>query len=124
MCNFHTYEWLQPDMVTTCMPVVCSTFLSNFTPNFKCSPQQPPLYARYGNHHHHHHHHISFMEFGHLLACSGLTYPEVSFRETFQSLKFPLNGLPAQSRLSPVVGLLPLASGPACLGMIFPPFLL
>ena len=35
-----------------------------------------------------------------------------SFRETFQWLKFPLNGLRAQSRVSPVVGLLPLASGP------------
>ena len=29
-------------------------------------------------HHHHHHHHISFMELGHLLTHSGLTYPEVS----------------------------------------------
>ena len=46
-----------------------------------------------------------------------------SFRETRQWLKFPLNGLRAQSRVSPVVGLLPLASGPACLGMAFPPFL-
>ena len=27
---------------------------------------------------HHHHHHISFMELGHLLTLSGLTYPEVS----------------------------------------------
>jgi len=26
----------------------------------------------------HHHHHISVMELGHLLTCSGLTYPEVS----------------------------------------------
>ena len=26
----------------------------------------------------HHHHHISFMELGHLLTRSGLTYPEVS----------------------------------------------
>jgi len=26
---------------------------------------------------HHHHHHISFMELGHLLTRSGLTYPEV-----------------------------------------------
>ena len=25
-----------------------------------------------------HHHHISVMELGHLLTCSGLTYPEVS----------------------------------------------
>ena len=39
-----------------------------------------------------------------------------SIRETCQWLKFPLNGLWAQSRVSPVVGLLPLASGPACLG--------
>ena len=31
-----------------------------------------------------------------------------------QWLKFPLNGLRAQSRVSPVVGLLPLASGPEC----------
>ena len=46
-----------------------------------------------------------------------------SFRETCKWLKFPLNGLRAQSRVSPVVGLLPLASGPACLGMAFPPFL-
>jgi len=46
-----------------------------------------------------------------------------SFSETFQWLKFPLNGLRAQSRVSPVVGLLPLASRPACLGMAFPPFL-
>jgi len=37
-----------------------------------------------------------------------------SFRETCQWLKFTLNGLRAQSRVSPVVGLLPLASGPAC----------
>jgi hypothetical protein len=36
-----------------------------------------------------------------------------SFRETCQWLKFPLNGLQAQSRVSPVVGLLPLAYGPA-----------
>ena len=38
-------------------------------------------------------------------------------------VKFPLNGLRAQSRVSPAVGLLPLASGPACLGMAFPQFL-
>ena len=30
------------------------------------------------HHHHHHHHHISFMELGHLLTRSGLTYPQVS----------------------------------------------
>jgi len=46
-----------------------------------------------------------------------------SFRETCQWLKFPLNGLRAQSRISPMVGLLPLTSGPACLGIVFPPFL-
>ena len=46
-----------------------------------------------------------------------------SFRETCQWLKFLLSGLRAQSRVSPVVGLLPLFSGPACLGMAFPPFL-
>jgi hypothetical protein len=45
-----------------------------------------------------------------------------SFREIFQWLKFPLNGLRAQSKVSPVVGLLPLASEPKCLGMEFPPF--
>ena len=48
---------------------------------------------------------------------------KASFGETCQWLKFPLNGLRAQSRVSPVAGLLPLASGPACLGMAFPPFL-
>ena len=83
------------------------------------------------------------MELGHLLTCSGLTYPEVSskvyhdsfcqlgssvclasFRETYQWLKFPLNGLRAQSKVSPAVGLLPLASGLTCLGMEFPAFLM
>jgi len=44
-------------------------------------------------------------------------------RETCQWLKFPLNGLPAESRVSAAVGLLPLACGPACLGMAFPAFL-
>ena len=144
-------------------------------------------YLHHRHHHNHNHHHlISFMELGHLLTSSGLTYPEVSsrvyhgsfcqsdssvslpwaiyfeafylhvvssftcipvifpklvlfltpfqfvhlfricpasFRETCQWLKFPLNGLRTQSRVSPVVGLLPLASEPACLGMAFPPFL-
>ena len=47
-----------------------------------------------------------------------------SFRETCQWLKFPPNGLRAQSRVSPVVRLLPSASGPASLGMAFPPFLM
>ena len=47
----------------------------------------------------------------------------VFFRETCQWLKFPLNGLRDHSKVSPAVGLLPLASGPACLGMVFPPFL-
>ena len=84
-------------------------------------------------HHHHHHHHISVTQLGHLLTRSGLTYSEVSskvyhvcpasFRETCQWLKFPLNGLRAQIRVSPAVGLLALASGPACLGMAFPSFL-
>ena len=46
-----------------------------------------------------------------------------SFRETCQWLKFPLNGLRAQRRVNPVVILLPLASGLACLGMAFPQFL-
>jgi hypothetical protein len=36
---------------------------------------------------------------------------------------FPLNVLRAQSGVRPAVGLLPLASGQACLGMAFPPFL-
>jgi len=34
-----------------------------------------------------------------------------SFRETSQCLKFPLNGLRTHSRISPVAGLLPLATG-------------
>jgi len=42
-----------------------------------------------------------------------------SFRETCQWLKFPLNGLRAQGRVSAAVGLLPLASGLACLGWHF-----
>ena len=47
-----------------------------------------------------------------------------SSHETCQWLKFSPNGLRAQSRVSPVVGLLPSACGPACLGMAFPPFLM
>jgi hypothetical protein len=72
-----------------------------------------------------HHHHISVMELGHLLTCSGLTCPEVSSKvcEPCQWLKFPLNVLRAQSRVSQFVGLLTLASEAACLGMAFPPFL-
>ena len=37
-------------------------------------------YLKFSRHHHHHHlhHHVSVMELGHLLARSGLTYPEVS----------------------------------------------
>jgi len=46
-----------------------------------------------------------------------------SSRETYQWLKFPPNGVRAQSMVSSVIGLLPLASGPACLRMAFPPFL-
>jgi len=47
-----------------------------------------------------------------------------SSHETCQWLKFPPSGLRAQSSVSPVVGLLPSASGPAYLGMAFPPFLM
>ena len=36
------------------------------------------VYTLIIHHHHHHHHHVSFMELGHLLTRSGLTYPEVS----------------------------------------------
>jgi hypothetical protein len=54
---------------------------------------------------------------------SNLLRGPASFCETCQWLKFPPNGLRAQSRVSPAVGLLPLASEPACLGMAFPPFL-
>jgi hypothetical protein len=52
-----------------------------------------------------------------------LAAKRASFRESCQLLKFPLNGLRAQSSVSAVVGLLHLASGPACLGMAFPPVL-
>jgi len=58
------------------------------------------------------------------LQSSAIIPCPASFRETCQWLKFPLNGWRAQSRVGPVVGLLPLASGPACLGMAFPPFLM
>jgi len=43
-----------------------------------------------------------------------ILFTEASFRETCQWLKFPLHGLRAQSRVSPVAGLLPLASGLVC----------
>jgi len=45
-----------------------------------CNTIQNELY-----HHHHHHHHISFMELGHLLTRSGLTYPEVSSKVYYDS---------------------------------------
>jgi hypothetical protein len=65
------------------------------------------------------------------IVCELLSFPHhhlkkicpASFRETCQGLKFPSNGLRAQSRVSQVVGLLPLATGPASLGMAFTPFL-
>jgi len=46
--------------------------------------------------------------------------------ESFGSWQQPPNipGCRAQSRVSPVVGLLRSASGAACLGMAFPPFLM
>ena len=47
----------------------------------------------------------------------------VFFPRDLPAVKISLNGLWAQSRVSPAVGLLPLASGAACLGMAFPPFL-
>ena len=37
------------------------------------------------HHHHHHHNHISFMELGHLLTRSGVTYPEVSSKVSHES---------------------------------------
>jgi len=37
------------------------------------------------HHHYHHHHHISFMELGHLLTRSGLTYPEEFSRVSHDS---------------------------------------
>ena len=103
------------------------------------------------HHHHHHHisftqlghlmtrssltypeisskvYHDSFCQLGSSISLTWVIYFEefylhvVSFRETCQWLKFFLNGLWTQSRVSPVVGLLPLASGPACLGMALPP---
>jgi len=42
-----------------------------------------------------------------------VAYLNRSFRKTCQWLKFPLNGLRVQSSVSPAVGMLPLASGPA-----------
>ena len=73
--------------------------------------------------------HDSFCHLGSNISLTWVIYFEafylyvVSFRETCLWLKFSLDGLRTQSWVSPVVGLLPLASGPACLGMAFPPFL-
>jgi hypothetical protein len=39
----------------------------------------------YHHHHRHHNHHLSIMELGHLLTCSGLTYPEVSSKVSHDS---------------------------------------
>ena len=53
-----------------------------------------------------------------------IIFTKTCFCETCQWLKFPMNGLLAQSRVSPAVGLLTLPSGPTCLGMEFPPFMM
>ena len=61
-----------------------------------------------GVNHHHHHHHISFMELGHLLTRSGLTYPEVSskfyhdyFRQLRSSISLPwVQGVVMRSTLA------------------------
>jgi len=42
-------------------------------------------YIQYCVYYHNHHHHISFMELGHLLTRSGLTYPEVSSKVYYDS---------------------------------------
>ena len=81
------------------------------------------------HHHHHHHHHICYGVGPHVdplrshVSKSLFKGFSASFRETCQWLIFSMNGLRAQGRVRPVVGLLPLASGPACSGMAFPPFL-
>ena len=52
----------------------------------------PKNRKKYFAHHHHHHHHISFMELGHLLTRSGLTYPKVyhdSFCQLDSSISLP-----------------------------------
>ena len=67
--------------------------------------------------------HLGVWGFCCLLVCLYSWMMKIS-HETCQWLKFPPNGLRAQNRVSPVVGLLPSASGPACLGMAFPPFLM
>ena len=41
---------------------------------------QRPVPEPWTRKHHHHHYHISFMELGHLLTRSGLSYPEVSLK--------------------------------------------
>jgi len=64
-----------------------------------------------------------FKSFSTSMFCRLKKICPASVRETCQWLKFPLNELRAQSRVSPVVGLLSLTSGPACLGMAFPSFL-
>ena len=67
-------------------------------------------------------HWVIYVEAFYLHAVSNVC--SASLRKTCQWLKFPPECvLPAQSRVSPAVGLLQLASGPACLGMAFPPFL-
>jgi hypothetical protein len=69
-----------------------------------------------------------YYSFIHLVVCLTTDHLKkicpASSHESCQWLSFPLNGLRAQSRVSPVVGLLPSASGLACLGMAFPPFLM
>jgi len=88
-------------------------FYLNVVPIFSCIPVICPKLVLF----------LIRLQFVHLFCNLSKCICPASFRETCQWLKFPLNGLRAQSRLSPVVGLLPLASGPACLGMAFPPFL-
>ena len=56
----------------------CNGRCSSWEANKSAANMNCPTFLRTSEFHHHHHHHISFMELGHLLTRSGLTYPEVS----------------------------------------------
>jgi hypothetical protein len=81
----------------------------------------------------HHHHHIAIMDLAPLLTRSGLTHPEVSslvflgyfcllgrsFLWDLPVIEMSPEWVTGTEQGSPVVGLLPLASGQACLGWHF-----
>ena len=76
------------------------------------------------SHHHHHHHHISFMELGHLLTRSGLTYPEFSSKVNHDSFCQLWSSISLTWVIYFEAFYLYVVSSFSCIPVIFPKFVL